>query len=93
MKSILAAALALLLGVGSSASIAASPLIQPNSIRTQHEEIVQGLSRLANGEAEMAAAARVILDLMKPHLVKEQELVLPLLAILPSVAEGDITPI
>jgi hypothetical protein len=92
MKSILSPAVALLVVVtGSSLPAAASQPQAPGSMKAQHEEIVQGLSRYATQGTPTAPAAEKVLDLMRPHLQKEEELVFPLLSLLPDVSEGRIT--
>jgi hypothetical protein len=60
-------------------------------MKAQHEEIVQGLSHYVTQGTPTAAAAKKVLDLMRPHLQKEEELVFPLLSLLPDVSEGRIT--
>jgi hypothetical protein len=60
-------------------------------MKAQHEEIVQSLSHYATQGTPTAAAAKKVLDLIRPHLQKEEELVFPLLVLLPDVSEGRIT--
>ena len=74
-----------------SLSMAANLPPAPGSMKAQHEEIIQGLSRYAAQGAPMAMAAQKVLDLMEPHLKREEELVFPLLSLLPDVSEGRIT--
>jgi hemerythrin HHE cation binding domain-containing protein len=75
----------------SSLSMAANQPPAPGSMKTQHEEIIQGLSQYATQGAPTAEAAQKVLDLMKPHFEREEELVAPLLSLLPDVSEGRVT--
>jgi hypothetical protein len=92
LTSLLASAAALLvLAASSSASLAFDRPPSPRSIKTEHEVILRGLAAYAAEGTSTAAAAQVVLDLMRPHIQKEEELVLPLLSLLPDVSEGNIT--
>ena len=88
MKSILSVA-ALLMMAGSPAAMAMGQP-SPSSMDRQHDELVQQLSRFAATDTETATAAERVLELMRAHHLKEGELVLPLLALLPDLCEGRI---
>lgn len=89
MKSFSLPAMVVLFAVaGPSLSLAAAQPLAPGSMKAQHEEIIQDLTQYAARGAPTAAAARNVLELMTPHLKKEEELVFPLLALLPDVSEG-----
>ena len=92
MKTILASATALLVLIaGTAASIGAAQPLPPQSMKTEHDEIVRGLTVYATQGTQTAATAQTLLDLMEPHLKKEEELVFPLLSLLPAVSDGRIT--
>jgi hypothetical protein len=92
MRSLLASAAALLvLAASPSASLAIDPPPSPQSIKTEHAAILQGLAAYAAQGTTTAAAAQDVLDLMRPHIQKEEQLVLPLLSLLPAVSEGQMT--
>jgi hypothetical protein len=92
MKTILASATALLVLIaGTTASIGSAQPLPPQSMKTEHDAIVRGLTIYAAQGTQTTATAQTLLDLMRPHLQKEEELVFPLLSLLPAVSEGRIT--
>lgn len=64
----------------------------PSSIREEHEEIRRALERATREPGRTGEAARALAVLMEPHFVKEEELALPPLAILPALAADRVTP-
>jgi hypothetical protein len=93
MRSLLATAAALLvLAASPSASLAIDQTLSPRSIETEHAVILQDLAAYAAQGTSTAATAQDVLDLMRPHIQKEEELVLPLVSLLPEVSEGKVTP-
>jgi len=89
MKSFsLPAMVVILVAASPSLSMADGQPPAPGAMRAEHEEIIQDLTRYAAQGAPTAAAARNVLELMTPHLKREEELVFPLLALLPDISEG-----
>jgi hypothetical protein len=89
MRSLLAPVAALLvLAASPSASPAIDQPLSPRSIETEHAVILQDLAAYAAQGTSTAAAARDVLDLMRPHIQKEEELVLPLVSLLPRCPKG-----
>lgn len=64
----------------------------PSSLREEHEEIRRDLDRAMLEPGRTGEAARALAALMEPHFVKEEELALPPLGILPDLAADRITP-
>lgn len=64
----------------------------PSSLREEHEEIRRALDRATLEPGRTGQAARALAALMEPHFVKEEELALPPLGILPDLAADRITP-
>jgi len=87
MKPIIVTAAAIFLMSGPAASLAAGQS-SPSSILTQHEAIIQDLSRYAGQGMPTADAARKVLDLLSSHQKSEEEFVIPLLSLLPEVCDG-----
>lgn len=64
----------------------------PQSIRLQHQQIISRLEHFAsNKDKESAAAAQKAAAFLKEHYAKEEEFVLPPLALLPRLAKGEVS--
>jgi hypothetical protein len=68
-----------------------SALQVPQSIRYEHEHIINDLTDFAKREGAHAAAAQKALIVIKAHYAKEEAFVLPPLALLPKIAKGAIS--
>jgi hypothetical protein len=66
--------------------------IIPPSIREEHQEIRHALEGAARKPGEVGERARALAALMEPHFVKEEELALPPLAILPVLVAKEPLP-
>jgi hypothetical protein len=62
----------------------------PQSIRLQHDQIINRLAHLAKRGDKEAAAAQRALTFLKEHYAKEEQFVLPPLGLLPRIAKGEI---
>jgi hypothetical protein len=63
----------------------------PQSIRLQHEQIINRLASFAKRQDPVGAAASKALVFLKDHYAKEEALVLPPLGLLPRLAKGEIS--
>lgn len=68
-----------------------APLI-PLSIREEHESLGRALQDATTQPGRIGESARKLAELMRPHFAKEEELALPLLGLLRTVASGEIPP-
>lgn len=64
----------------------------PPSIREEHESLRRALAQATREPAKVGEAAWALAALMEPHFVKEEELALPPLGVLPTVAAGETIP-
>lgn len=64
----------------------------PRSIREEHEEIRHALDEAGRAAGEVGEKARALAALMEPHFIKEEELALPPLAILPALVADEPIP-
>jgi hypothetical protein len=67
-----------------------SALQVPQSIRLQHQQIIDRLASLAKSNGPAAAPAQKALVFLKDHYAREEAFVLPPLSLLPRIAKGDI---
>ncbi len=64
----------------------------PLPLKTEHEELHSTLVRATQEPGQTGAAAKAVAALLHPHFVKEEEYALPPLGLLPSLAQGKVTP-
>lgn len=62
----------------------------PHSLKVEHDELHAELDRAKNAPGSVGSAAREVARLLHPHFVREEELAMPLLGLLPDVASGQI---
>jgi len=67
------------------------PQTIPQSLRLEHQEIIRQITALAEQPAPVGPEARKLLDLVKPHLQRHEEVILPPLTLLPLIAKGKVT--
>jgi hypothetical protein len=94
MRSITVAIVAsiLMLGAISFDRAAAQTTLQvPQSIRHQHEQIINRLARFAKEEGPIGTTAAKALAFLKDHYAKEETFVLPPLGLLSRVAKGEVS--
>ena len=94
MRSIAVAILAscLMVGLNVAGSAAEQSSLQvPQSIRHQHEQIIARLTHFAGHGGSVGAAASKALNVLKDHYAKEEAFVLPLLGLLPRLANGEVS--
>lgn len=60
-------------------------------MRHEHDQIYARLERLAQTSGKTGKASRTLLTIMRPHLFKEEEFVLPQLGVLKKMAFGEST--
>ena len=63
----------------------------PTSDRAEHESVLGYLRNIAARPGPEGAAAQKVLDLLIPHMAKEEEFVLPPLTLLPELAAGKVS--
>jgi hypothetical protein len=63
----------------------------PLSLLLEHAALDAELKAVAREPGLVGVAARSVLDVVEPHMRREQELVLPPLRLLPRLASGDIS--
>lgn len=64
----------------------------PESMRAEHEEIHGALVRATQLPGRVGEAARELATILHPHFVREEEIALPPLGLLASLARGEVTP-
>lgn len=64
----------------------------PQSDRAEHESVVGYLRGIAARPGPEGVAAQKVLDLLLPHMAKEESFILPPLILLPEIAAGKVTP-
>lgn len=62
----------------------------PESLRQEHQELKDELAWAVELENRTGEAARAVADLFRPHSVKEEEFVLPPLALLPALSSDRV---
>ena len=79
-----------------SCPVAAQPPPQageiPQSIRLEHENTLEQLTKLSKKHGPVGAEASKALGLFKAHLQREQEFILPPLSLLLQLADGNTSP-
>lgn len=64
----------------------------PQSVRSEHESVLGYLRGIAAKPTPEGAAAQKVIDLLIPHMAKEESFILPPLVLLPDLAAGKVTP-
>ena len=64
----------------------------PQSIRLEHENTIEQLTKLSKKHGPVGVEASKALGLFKAHLQREQEFILPPLSLLLQLADGKATP-
>lgn len=64
----------------------------PQSDRAEHESVLGYLRGIAAKPTPEGAAAQKVLDLLIPHMAKEESFILPPLLLLPELAAGKVSP-
>ena len=64
----------------------------PPSIRAEHDSVLRYLRNIAKRTTPEGAAAQKVLDLLIPHMAKEEAFIDPPLLLLPELAAGRVTP-
>jgi len=88
----LTACVAILPGSASRAQQAPQAHPIPQSIRLDHEEAIRQLTAVAQRKGRTGEIARKALEVFKAHIRREEEYILPPLALAPAIAEGRVTP-
>src|SRR5689334_25339137 len=63
----------------------------PASMRAEHEEIHAALERATQATGRVGEAARALAKVLHPHFVREEQIALPPLALLATLARGEFT--
>jgi len=61
----------------------------PESLKEEHEELLDGIRRYSRGNDRTGASVRELLKTLEPHVKKEDEIVLPLLGLMGELAAGE----
>ena len=64
----------------------------PQSLQLEHRDTLERLTTLTHRRGPVGVAARDALALLKTHMARESEYILPPLALLPDLAAGKVTP-
>ena len=83
-------------GLSQTRSPAATPAAAardiPQSLVLEHQNTLDRLETLTRRHGGVGVAARKALDLFKRHVARENEYILPPLTLLPTIADGRVTP-
>ncbi|MBL9088560.1 MAG: hemerythrin domain-containing protein [Planctomycetia bacterium] len=63
-------------------------LKSPAALAAEHEELHERLAEAIDAGGQTAEAARALARLLHPHFVREEQIAMPPLALLPALAEG-----
>lgn len=66
-------------------------VMTPKSLAMEHEELLKALESGFQAGGKVAEAARKLMEMIRPHFAREEELVLPPLSLLPALAAGNAT--
>jgi hypothetical protein len=78
--------------LGATRPAMADPMVKiPQSERFEHAEIIAKLTALAQRPEPVGPAAQKVLDVVKPHLEHDEDVVLPPLTLLPLIAQGKVS--
>src|ERR1022692_1469199 len=66
-----------------------STLKVPESLKQEHEALLDGIRKYSRGKDRTGASVRELLKTFEPHVEKENEIVLPLLGLLGALAAGE----
>jgi hypothetical protein len=64
----------------------------PESLRIEHREIQEALTRATRVKGRVGAAARELVAVLHPHFVREEQIALPPLGLLAPLSRGEATP-
>ncbi len=64
----------------------------PQSVLAEHESVMAYLHGIAAKPTPEGAAAQKVIDMLKPHMAKEEAFILPPLVLLPDLAAGKVSP-
>jgi hypothetical protein len=66
-------------------------LTTPSSLKAEHDELHQMLTNARHLSGKTGEAAEAVAQLFESHFIKEEQYALPALALLPQLAEGNIS--
>ena len=78
------------LGGGAAELNAGFPI--PQALAAEHKALHEVLGRAVNEPGPVGAAARSLEEALHPHFLREEEIALPPLALLPRLARGETSP-
>jgi hypothetical protein len=64
----------------------------PASLRKRREALEAGLARVVGAGDDTGRAGRVLMRILRPHIVLEEEFAAPPLGLLPGLARSDVSP-
>ncbi len=67
-------------------------LSSPKPLADEHAELHARLAEALDAGGETAAAARSLAKILHPHFVREEEIAMPPLSLLPALARGEVSP-
>lgn len=88
----LAPALLLIAPLGGAAAPSGASFPIPQPLVAEHQALHAVLARAVREPGPLGAAARQVEAVLHPHFVREEQIALPPLALLPRLARGEVTP-
>lgn len=64
----------------------------PETLREEHIELHRELARIKDAGGKIGEAVELVVNVLHPHFVKEEEYAMPPLGLLVPLSKGDITP-
>jgi hypothetical protein len=64
----------------------------PQTLKTEHEELHAELARARDAGGRTGEAAKAVANSLHPHFVREEEIAMPPLALLPALAGDKLSP-
>ena len=64
----------------------------PQSIQLEHKEALEQLTALTGHKGQVGVKATKVMELLKKHIAREEDFILPPLTLLPELADGKVTP-
>ncbi len=74
------------------APVAAGTITSPKALAAEHAELHERLAEAMNAGGAVAEAARALAKVLHPHFVREEQIAMPPLSLLPALSEGRVTP-
>jgi hypothetical protein len=76
---------------GAPPKAAPSPLASPKPLADEHAELHERLAEAVAAGGETAKAAKELVKVLHPHFVREEQIAMPPLSLLPRLARGEVS--